>query len=47
VAALLVFFEKLSKPPYDKGVSWSNVNLFWGDERCVPQMMNKAILNGK
>ncbi|HEX9666674.1 MAG TPA: 6-phosphogluconolactonase [Thermodesulfobacteriota bacterium] len=31
-----IFFEKLSKPPYDKGVSWSNVNLFWGDERCVP-----------
>ncbi|MBI4228768.1 MAG: 6-phosphogluconolactonase, partial [Deltaproteobacteria bacterium] len=31
-----IFFEKLSKPPYDKGVFWSNVILFWGDERCVP-----------
>lgn len=31
-----LFFETLSKPPYDQSVPWSMVNLFWGDERCVP-----------
>ncbi len=31
-----LFFEKLTKPPYLEGISWKDVNLFWGDERCVP-----------
>jgi len=31
-----LFFEKISKPPYLEGVSWKDVILFWGDERCVP-----------
>lgn len=31
-----VFFERLALPPYLERVPWSRVNLFWGDERCVP-----------
>jgi 6-phosphogluconolactonase len=31
-----IFFERLALPPYLERVPWSNVNLFWGDERCVP-----------
>jgi 6-phosphogluconolactonase len=31
-----VFFERLALPPYLERVPWSHVNLFWGDERCVP-----------
>lgn len=31
-----IFFERLASTPYRDRVPWSNVNLFWGDERCVP-----------
>jgi 6-phosphogluconolactonase len=31
-----IFFERLALPPYLERVPWSHVNLFWGDERCVP-----------
>ncbi len=31
-----IFFERLALEPYPDRVPWSNVNLFWGDERCVP-----------
>jgi 6-phosphogluconolactonase len=31
-----IFFERLALEPYLDRVPWSNVNLFWGDERCVP-----------
>ncbi|MHB8766981.1 MAG: 6-phosphogluconolactonase [Deferrisomatales bacterium] len=29
-------YETLGRPPYDVAVPWSQVHLFWGDERCVP-----------
>ena len=29
-------FELLAAAPYRERVPWSNVHLFWGDERCVP-----------
>ncbi len=29
-------FALLAAPPFDKQVDWSKVQLFWGDERCVP-----------
>jgi len=29
-------FSLLAKPPYINQVPWDIVNLFWGDERCVP-----------
>ena len=29
-------FALLAAPPYDKQVDWTKVQLFWGDERCVP-----------
>ncbi len=31
-----IFFERLALPTYIDRVPWSHVNLFWGDERCVP-----------
>jgi 6-phosphogluconolactonase len=31
-----VLFETLAKQPYRENISWHNVHLFWGDERCVP-----------
>ena len=31
-----VFFQRLALPPYSERIPWSHVNLFWGDERCVP-----------
>lgn len=29
-------YEKLSADPYRSQIDWSSVQLFWGDERCVP-----------
>ncbi|MCI0576704.1 MAG: 6-phosphogluconolactonase [Chloroflexi bacterium] len=29
-------FERLARPPYLDQLPWSQVALFWGDERCVP-----------
>ncbi len=29
-------YELLAGPPYNEQVSWENVHVFWGDERCVP-----------
>lgn len=29
-------FEALAAPPFRDQVPWSQVHLFWGDERCVP-----------
>lgn len=29
-------YERLAAPPYRDQVSWPQVHLFWGDERCVP-----------
>jgi len=31
-----IFFDVLAKPPYLGEIPWEKVNLFWGDERCVP-----------
>lgn len=28
-------YERLARPPYDVKLPWSQVHLFWGDERCV------------
>ena len=29
-------YELLATPIYSERVDWSNVHVFWGDERCVP-----------
>ncbi len=29
-------YRLLAQPPYRDQVSWQDVHLFWGDERCVP-----------
>jgi 6-phosphogluconolactonase len=29
-------YELLAQPPYRDQVSWGQVHVFWGDERCVP-----------
>jgi len=29
-------YELLASPPYAQRVDWSRVQVFWGDERCVP-----------
>jgi 6-phosphogluconolactonase len=29
-------YELLAQPPYRDHVSWGQVHVFWGDERCVP-----------
>lgn len=47
------FFEILAQPPYKDSISWENVKLLWGDERCVPpdndesnfRMTNIALLS--
>ncbi len=31
-----ILLEKISKPRFSSQVKWDFVNLFWGDERCVP-----------
>ena len=29
-------FEWLGQPPYRDQIDWTQVHIFWGDERCVP-----------
>jgi len=29
-------YQLLATPPYASRIAWSRVQLFWGDERCVP-----------
>lgn len=29
-------YQQLARAPWDSRVSWSRVQVFWGDERCVP-----------
>jgi 6-phosphogluconolactonase len=29
-------YELLSRPPFVERIDWSRVQVFWGDERCVP-----------
>lgn len=29
-------FRLLAAPPYRDTIDWANVQIFWGDERCVP-----------
>lgn len=29
-------YERLTRPPYDKGLPWPAIHVFWGDERFVP-----------
>jgi 6-phosphogluconolactonase len=29
-------YSLLASPDYKNQIPWSNVQLFWGDERCVP-----------
>jgi 6-phosphogluconolactonase len=31
-----LFYEALTRPPFDTRMPWGNTHLFWGDERCVP-----------
>ncbi len=31
-----MLLERISKPRFSNQVGWDFVNLFWGDERCVP-----------
>lgn len=46
-------FEILAQPPYRDAIDWSHVELFWGDERSVPQdhadsnyrMANEALIS--
>jgi 6-phosphogluconolactonase len=30
-----IFFQKLASAHYRENIAWQNVQLFWGDERCV------------
>lgn len=30
------FYSLLATPEFSRQISWSQVHLFWGDERCVP-----------
>jgi 6-phosphogluconolactonase len=46
-------YELLARPPYRDHVSWGQVHVFWGDERCVPhgdersntRMVRQALLD--
>lgn len=46
-------YSRLSSPAYQERLSWPNVHLFWGDERCVPpdhpdsnfRMVKEALLS--
>ena len=29
-------FRELSRPKISRQISWKNIHVFWGDERCVP-----------
>lgn len=29
-------YERLAQPPYRDAIDWTNVHIFWGDERYVP-----------
>jgi len=29
-------YQQLASPPHRDGIDWSQVHVFWGDERCVP-----------
>lgn len=29
-------FARLAAPPYQEGIDWARVYIFWSDERCVP-----------
>jgi 6-phosphogluconolactonase len=35
-------YRLLATPPYRESISWSNVHLFFGDERCVPPDANES-----
>jgi len=30
-------YELLARPPFGTRIDWSRVDVFWGDERCVPR----------
>jgi 6-phosphogluconolactonase len=46
-------YELLAGPPYRDQVSWGQIHIFWGDERCVPhadprsntRMVRQALLD--
>ncbi|HEY1684189.1 MAG TPA: 6-phosphogluconolactonase [Tepidisphaeraceae bacterium] len=48
-----ILYEKLAAEPYRSQVDWSNVEIYFGDERCVPadhadsnfRMANEALLS--
>lgn len=48
-----VFYQKLSSPQYNSQLDWKQIQLFWGDERCVPPdneesnfgMANQALIS--
>jgi 6-phosphogluconolactonase len=29
-------YQLLAGPPFDEGAPWQQIDIFWGDERCVP-----------
>jgi len=35
-------YELLATPAYSERIDWSNVHVFWGDERCVPPDDNES-----
>ncbi len=46
-------YALLAAPPFRENIPWSNLHLFWGDERCVPpdhkdsnyRLVNEALLS--
>lgn len=31
----VIFFDQLAQDPFNNGIEWSKLNIFWCDERCV------------
>ena len=31
-----ILFEKLASPEFKEKINWKRIQIFWGDERCVP-----------
>ncbi len=38
----LQWFKMLSEQPWRERIAWTNLNFWWGDERCVPQQSEES-----